>query len=138
MRLFLAGALGAVALAACATAETTAPAAEMTEASTNLVIIYSLKDGVSQDDFEAWVTSTDYPAMRGLDRVESFKTHRAKSLLPGTSEGAPSVQYIETFSIPDLDGFIAKDMGGQTVQSIMGQFMGFAEAPQFIVVEEID
>lgn len=136
MRLFLAGALGALALTACATAE--APAAEaVADASTNLVIIYSLKDGVSQDDFEAWVTSTDYPAMRGLERVESFKTHRAESLLPGTGEGAPSVQYIETFAIPDLEGFIANDMGSETVQSIMGQFMGFADAPQFIVVEEI-
>ena len=138
MRLFLAGALGAAALSACATADTAAPAAEMAEASTNLVIIYSLKEGVSPEDFEAWVTSTDYPAMRGLDRVESFKTHRAESLLPGTGDGAPDVEYIETFSIPDLEGFMAEDMGGETVQSIMGQFMGFADAPQFIIVEEID
>ena len=28
-------------------------------------------------------------------------------------------------------------MGGETVQAIMGQFMGFAEAPQFIVASEV-
>lgn len=138
MRLFLGAAMGAMALAACATAEPAVTDAETAEASTNLVILYSLKEGVSPEDFEAWVTSTDYPTMRGLERVDSFKTHRAESLLPGTGEGAPSVQYIETFAIPDLEGFIAKDMAGETVQSIMGQFMGFAEAPQFIVVEEIE
>ena len=138
MRLFLSGAIGALALAACATAEPAVTDAGTSDASTPLVILYSLKAGVSPEDFEDWVTSTDYPTMRGLERVESFKTHRATSLLPGTGEGAPGVQYIETFAISDLDGFIANDMGGETVQSIMGQFMGFAEAPQFIVVEEIE
>lgn len=52
-------------------------------------------------------------------------------------DGKPTVQYIETFSIPNLDAFVAEDMPGATVQGIMGQFMGFAEAPQFIVVSEI-
>jgi hypothetical protein len=52
-------------------------------------------------------------------------------------DGKPSVTYIETFSIPDLDGFVAEDMPGATVQGVMGQFMGFADAPQFIVVSEV-
>jgi branched-chain amino acid aminotransferase len=37
----------------------------------------------------------------------------------------------------DVDGFVAEDMGGETVQTVMGGFMGFAEAPQFIVVSEV-
>ncbi len=49
----------------------------------------------------------------------------------------PAIQYIETFSIPDLDGFTKEDMGGETVQKVMGSFMGFASAPQFLVVTEI-
>ncbi len=101
----------------------------------NLVLLYTLKDGVTPADFEAWVRSTDYPSMRGLKRVADFRTHRAERLLMG--DGKPTVQYIEMFSIPDLDGFVANDMGGPTVQSVMGQFMGFASAPQFIVVSEI-
>ena len=108
----------------------------MADATTpNLFLLYTLKDGVSPQDFERWVVETDYPAMRGLARVQSFRTYRAERLLIG--EGAPGVAYIEAFAIPDLDGFVAEDMGGETVQSIMGQFMGLAEAPQFIVATEV-
>jgi hypothetical protein len=100
-----------------------------------LILLYSLKDGVGKDEFENWVRTVDYPAMRGLERVSSFTTYCAEKLLIG--EGAPSVQYIEMFDIPDLDGFARQDMPGETVQSVMGAFMGFAEAPQFIVCSEV-
>jgi hypothetical protein len=141
MKHILAGAIGALAMGGCVSADgvETPPQVEPAgAASTNLVIIYGLKDGVSPADFEAWVRETDYPSLRGLTRVRAFRTHRAERLLAGTGAGEPSIEYIETFSIPDLDGFVSGDMGGGTVQTIMGQFMGFAEAPEFIVVEEIN
>lgn len=100
-----------------------------------LVLLYTLKEGVSQADFENWIRTVDYPSMRGLSRVKSFTTFRAEKLLMG--EGAPSVQYVELFDIPDLDGFVSEDMPGGTVQSVMGQFMGFADAPQFIICSEV-
>jgi hypothetical protein len=104
-------------------------------AAPNLFLLYTLKDGVTPEQFESWVRETDYPAMRSLARVASFRTFRAERLLIG--EGSPSVAYIEAFAIPDLEGFMAEDMGGETVQSVMGAFMGFAEAPQFIVASEV-
>ena len=107
----------------------------MSDASPNLFLLYTLKDGVTPDDFENWVRTTDYPKMRGLARVADFRTFRAERLLMG--EGEPGVAYIEAFTIPDLDGFVAEDMGGETVQSVMGEFMGFAEAPQFIIASEV-
>ncbi|MCF6219834.1 MAG: hypothetical protein L3J65_01850 [Robiginitomaculum sp.] len=100
-----------------------------------LVILYSLKGGVTRDDFHNWIRTVDYPTMRGLARVSSFKTYESKKLLMG--EGSPSVGYVEVFNIPDLDGFMAEDLGGDTVQGVMGQFMGFAEAPEFIISEEV-
>lgn len=118
-----------------AVVEAPAPAPVAEHKPVNLVLLYSLKAGVTPADFEAWVKSTDYPAMRGLAHVADFRTHRAEKLLMG--DGKPTVQYIETFSIPNLDAFIAEDMPGETVQGVMGQFMGFADAPQFIVVSEI-
>lgn len=138
-RLFLA-ALAALALSACSGAVkdcAPAPAAETLQPAPapTLFLLYSLKEGVTPEAFEQWVVETDYPAMRALERVQSFRTYRAERLLIG--EGAPGVAYIEAFVIPDMDGFIAEDMGSETVQSIMGQFMGFAEAPQFIVVSEV-
>jgi len=118
-----------------AVVETPAPAPVAEHKPVNLMILYSLKAGVTPADFEAWVKATDYPGMRGLASDADIRTHRAEKLLMG--DGKPTVQYIETFSIPNLDAFVAEDMPGATVQGIMGQFMGFAEAPQFIVVSEI-
>lgn len=118
-----------------AAVEAPAPAPVAARKPVNLIIMYNLMPGVTPADFEAWVKSTDQPAMRGLARVADFQTLRAEKLLMG--DGKPSVTYIETFSITDLDGFVAEDMPGATVQGVMGQFMGFADAPQFIVVSEV-
>jgi hypothetical protein len=144
-------AIAALALPACVSigGETELPAApaatevttieivkEVTVTTTpNLFILYTLKEGVTPEAFEAWVRTTDQPAMRSLARVQDFRTYRAERLLMG--EGAPGITYIEAFAIPDLDGFVAEDMGGPTVQTVMGGFVGFAEAPQFIVVSEV-
>lgn len=98
----------------------------------NVMITYKLKAGVSREAFEAWVRGYDYPAMRGLKRVAGFTNHRVERRLIG--EGAPSVDYVEVFDIPDLDGFIAEDLPGETLQTVMGAFMAWVEAPEFLVV----
>ncbi|MBL4869850.1 MAG: hypothetical protein JKX72_02725 [Robiginitomaculum sp.] len=101
-----------------------------------LILLYSLKGGVSRDDFHKWVLDVDYPTMRGLARVENFKTYESKKLLMGAGE--PSIGYVEVFDIPDFDGFIADDLSGETVQGVMAQFMGFADGPEFIISEEVN
>jgi REDY-like protein HapK len=100
-----------------------------------LLIRYNLKDGVSRQDFESWVRDTDQPTMRSLQRIKHFDTYRATALLMG--EGAPSQSYFEIFEIEDLDAFTAEDMPGDTVQTIMGQFMGFADNPEFVIAEKL-
>mgnify|MGYP000497957639 CR=1 FL=1 len=101
----------------------------------NLILKYRLKDGVSPADFEEWVRTTDYPKMRSLERVQSFTTYRCETLLMG--EGTPDADYIEIFTISDLNAFTGEDMPGELVQSVMGQFMGFADEPQFIIASEV-
>ena len=148
MKTTFAAAALALLLAACDNAPAPAPAADApastvdavrqapAEVTTNLFILYTLKEGVSPEQFEEWVRVTDQPAMRSLARVQSFRTYRAERLLMG--EGAPGIAYIEAFAIPDLDGFTHEDMAGETVQAVMGEFMGFVEAPQFIIVSEVE
>ena len=102
---------------------------------TYLLIRYNLKDGVDPAEFETWVRDTDQPTMRSLKRVMHFDTYKATGLLMG--EGVPSQSYFEIFEIDDLDGFASEDMPGDTVQSIMGQFMGFADAPDFVIAEKL-
>lgn len=100
-----------------------------------LLLRYTLKDGVSPEDFENWVRETDQPAMRALQRVKSFDTYRATGLLMG--EGEPSQSYFEIFEIDDMAGFTSEDMPGSVVQAVMGDFMGFADNPEFTIAERI-
>jgi hypothetical protein len=101
-----------------------------------LIIRYRLQEGVTPADFEAWVQSTDHPTMRGLRRVRSFETYRVSGLLIG--EGQPSSDYVEIFEIDDLAGFTGEDMPGPAVQGVMGGFMGFVDAPEFLICDAID
>ncbi len=100
-----------------------------------IILKYKLKPGVSRADFEHWVKTTDQPVMRGLTSVAAFDTYRVNGLLLG--EGAPTADYVEVFDIADLDAFTGTDMPGDTVQGIMGQFMGFADAPEFLLAEKL-
>lgn len=100
-----------------------------------LFLLYTLKTGVSKESYENWARTTDYPQMRGLKRVSSFTTNRVRGLLMG--EGDIGIEYIEVFDISDLEGFIAEDMGGAVVQSVMQQFMGYVDNPRFIIADEV-
>ena len=100
-----------------------------------IIIIYSLQDGVSQADFESWVKDHDHPTMRGLNRVKRFETYRVTGLLMG--DGVPSCSYVEIFDVPDLAGFTGEDMAKSAVQEILGKFMGFVKAPEFLITEAI-
>lgn len=102
---------------------------------TYLMLRYRLKDGVSRQDFETWVKDTDQPTMRSLKSVKSFETWRATGLLMG--EGAPSQDYFEIFEIIDFEAFTGADMPGDTVQTIMAQFTGFVENPEFVLAEKL-
>jgi hypothetical protein len=101
----------------------------------NVMITYKLKAGVTRDAFETWVRTYDYPNIRGLKRVAGFTNHRVERRLIG--EGAPTLDYVEVFDIPDLDGFTAEDLGSDHLQAVMGAFMAWVEDPQFLVVSPI-
>jgi hypothetical protein len=100
-----------------------------------VILQYRLKPGTSKDEFEAWVRSTDYPAMRGIARVASFANHRVRGLL--FDDGDPGMDYIEIFDIPDLDGLTSEDIPGEIIQGIMGDFMGRVDNPVYIIADEV-
>ena len=58
----------------------------MTDTTPNLFLLYTLKEGVTPEQFETWVRKTDYPSMRGLARVADFRTYRAERLLIGEAD----------------------------------------------------
>jgi REDY-like protein HapK len=100
-----------------------------------IIIKYRLKADVSREQFEHWAQTVDYPSMRGLQRVSRFTNYRTVRNL--FTEDAPSMNYIEFFEIPDLDGFIREDMTGPVVQKVMNEFMQLVDSPEFLVAEEL-
>ena len=102
---------------------------------TNLILRYRLKAGVTAPDFEAFVANVDHATMRKLPRIRRFDTYRITGMLMG---GEPSCDYIEVFEIEDFAGFTGEDLGGATVQSVMGAFMGMVDGAEFMVAEVVD
>jgi hypothetical protein len=100
-----------------------------------IIILYNLKPDVSPEKFENWIRTVDQPNMRGLARVNRFRTFRAESHLMG--EGKPSVQYVEVFDITDIEGFTREDMASDVVQMVLGAFMGLVDNPEMIIASEV-
>ena len=100
-----------------------------------VILKYRLKPGVPTAAFEEWVKTVDQPTLRGIRRVASLEHYRITGLLMG--EGEPSAAYVEILDIPDLPGFMGEEMAGATMQSIMAQFSGFADEPEFLVAERL-
>jgi hypothetical protein len=100
-----------------------------------LMLRYNLKEGVKEEQFETWVRTVDQPKMRSLQRVKSFETFKVSGLLMG--EGKSHQQYFEIFEIDDISGFTGEDMGGELVQSVMGEFMQMVDNPEFNLAEKI-
>lgn len=101
----------------------------------HIIILYNLKPEVTAEQFEEWVRTVDQPNMRGLKRVSRFQTFRTEALLMG--EGKPSVRYVEIFDITDLEGFTGEDMASDTVQMVLGAFMGLVDNPELIIAQEV-
>ena len=101
---------------------------------TMIVVLFNLKQGKSQSDYEAWARSTDLPTVNSLKSVDNFKVFRASGLL-GSGAVAP-YQYIETIEVNDMDGLVS-DIGGPVMQKVAAQFQAFAEAPIFIVTQSL-
>ncbi|HTJ67170.1 MAG TPA: hypothetical protein VL551_06530 [Actinospica sp.] len=85
----------------------------------------SLKPGVKPDEFEAWVTGTDYAGCPNLPSILSFSVQRAVA-----PEDAPW-QYFEVIAVRSIQEF-GRDMKTQTFAHLADGFGRLAT-----VVEEI-
>ena len=97
----------------------------------HILILYKLKDGVTRQDFEHWLENSSAPALRGIKRIKSVQVYRAEKRV--MSSGAPSVDYVELFDIPDIAGFVSEDIPSPALRKDMEEFQGFAQSPEYLV-----
>lgn len=100
-----------------------------------VVVLFNLKPGVSPERYEEWAKTRDIPGVRSLPSVDDFRVYRTSGLLGG--EGKAPYDYVEVLDIADVDGF-GKDVVGNASKAVAREFLAYADAPAFMLTEQID
>jgi hypothetical protein len=100
-----------------------------------IICLFNLKDGVDVSEYEEWAKTRDIPTVNGLGSVTGFTVHRATGVF-GDDTATPAYQYIEVIDITGMDAFVA-DISTEAFQAMAAPFQGFADAPQFILTEDL-
>lgn len=99
-----------------------------------IIVLFNLKPGVAVSDYEEWARTRDIPGVNALSSVSRFTVHRATGLF-GSDAAAP-YQYIEIIDITGMDPFVA-DISTPEFQAMAAPFQDYADAPQFILTEDL-
>ena len=100
-----------------------------------IICLFNLNPGVSVAEYEEWAKTRDIPTVNGLRSVTSFTVHKATGVF-GDDAAKPQFQYIEIIDIPGMDAFVG-DISTEAFQAAAAPFQGYAEAPQFILTEQL-
>lgn len=100
-----------------------------------IICLFNLKPGVDVSEYEDWARTRDIPTVNGLGSVTGFTVHKATGVF-GDVAATPAYQYIEVIDITGMDAFIA-DISTEEFQAAAAPFQGFADAPQFILTEDM-
>ena len=100
-----------------------------------IIVPFNLKPGTDIAEYEAWAKAEDIPTAGGLPSVSSFTVHKATGLF-GDPDTPPPYQYFEVLDITDMDAFLA-DISDPAFQAKVAPFQEYADAPQFILTEDL-
>lgn len=101
---------------------------------TAIIVLFNLKPGVSEADYEAWSRTTDIPVVRALPSIDRFDVVRTSALLG--SDARPPYRYVEIIQVNDMTLF-GSDVASETMQKVSGEFQQFAEAPLFMLADAL-
>jgi hypothetical protein len=101
---------------------------------TKIVVLFNLKADAKALDYENWARTTDLPTVNALGSIDSFSLLKSSSML-GTDQ-APPYAYIEILDINDFEAF-GGDVKTEIMEKVASEFQAFADAPMFIVTEDI-
>jgi hypothetical protein len=100
-----------------------------------LIVLFNLKAGVAEADYEAWAKSVDLATVRRLPTVKSFNVFRSSGVFG--SDKKPSYRYVEMLDVPNLNALVADIQAGK-LGDVPQQFGTFAEAPEFMMCDSIE
>ena len=100
-----------------------------------IICLFNLKPGVSVSEYEEWAKTRDIPTVNALGSVTGFSVHKATGVF-GDDSATPHFQFIEVIDITGMDAFVG-DSSTESFQQAAAPFQGFADAPQFILTEDL-
>ena len=101
----------------------------------HVLILYKLKPGVTREDFEAWLRTSNATALRGIKRLKDFAVYRVEKRVMSSCEA--SADYFDLYDIPDMAGFVSEDIPSAAVRKDMEEFQGFAQSPEYLLVTQV-
>ena len=91
-----------------------------------LIVLFNLKPGVTEADYEAFATTLDVPTVKGLKSVADFRVFRMSGVM-GT-EGLAPYRYVEVIDFSSMDELGADIGGSPAMGEITTKFGELADA----------
>ena len=102
---------------------------------TTLIVLFNLKAGVSEADYEAFAKTLDIPTVSGLKSVSDFKVYKSYGIFG--SDATPLYRYFELINFSNVDELVS-DMGAEPkMADIPTKFAEMADNPMFILTKQI-
>ena len=99
-----------------------------------LVVLFNLKPGVSEADYEAWAKTVDIPTAGALQSVDGFTLHRAVGVFG--SDRPPPYRYVEIVDVNEL-ALLGEEAGRPPMTEVTAKFAAFADNPLFLITEDV-
>ncbi len=101
----------------------------------NVLVLFNLQEGVDVEEYERWAKTRDLPIARNLSSVDQFNVLKTNGMF-GTDAPAP-YQYVELLQVNDFEK-LGAEAGEGEMAKVASEFAGFADNPQFIVLQDIE
>ncbi len=100
-----------------------------------LIVLFNLKPGVTEADYEAFARNLDIPTVKGLRSVSEFRVFRLDGVM-GTDNAAP-YRYVEVIDFESMNA-LGEDMAATPAMAqIQAKFGELADHPIFMLGETV-
>ncbi len=100
-----------------------------------MIVLFNLKPGQSEADYEKWAKEVDIPTVTTLRSVQDFKVYRSEGLF-GSDAKSP-YRYVEILQVTSAEDLGADVGGSPAMADIIAKFGEIADSPTFMVTEQI-
>ena len=99
------------------------------DATITMVVLVTLREGVSREEYEGWVSQTYRPAVVALPSVGDWRGYRVDRLL--ASDEVPPYDYVVTLDVTDPEG-LGEDMAGEEMQTLLTRVHELVDVVQIL------